>query len=139
MQKEIDKSKIPELRLAAIEMREKEKQDKLVATRHQKMVMNTFQKQYNLRYVHIRCSDDDNFDKPSIHGGLTVCYALPEIKGNRFMDVSVAFCHEKDAYSKYEGRKLATSNWVRGDRIRLRCPKHQTYSGFLAAMFSHML
>src|ERR1700678_244833 len=81
-----------------------------------------------IKYVHIRpgVTYDTAAKKltgsPLPKGGVTIAFTYDELSGN--IDVAIARCHERDAYSRQRGRQIAGGRLSAGlCQLMLSLPK----------------
>ena len=86
------------------------------------------------RFVHVRpMSAESQFG-----GGVTVCFVPPKLPSH-LVEISVAWCHPNDAYTKLDGQYEAMHNWFARNRIHMRLPSKHNVAFELERMFQNIL
>lgn len=92
-----------------------------------------------LVFTYIRPEDTECSISPyNSCNGATVCFKLPEIKGN-IIECSIVWCNSGDPFNKVIGRYLSAVDYLSGKRTKIRLPYPGDYSIQLREMFQQSL
>jgi hypothetical protein len=91
-----------------------------------------------LHFTHVRLYDSNGDVEKN--RGCTLAWQRAKYDHGNFVEVAVAWCHERDCYDKVIGRALAAEDFRRGIRILIRLPEKKEHPSWqLAGIFGRCL